>query len=158
MQIPEWMFTKEMKLTRHYQLYASTFRLDVPTTQSLPIESTQGTHRTAGAPRPPNPAEHHGESSAPRKPNVIRIRRRSQLDPKSLIPTAAEIDIASLDKATQLSIATTISLEDFEAQQNVKRVKEHMVEEEIEKIIERNDDVDVNKFLMKILIAKRIPT
>ncbi|GJZ43264.1 hypothetical protein Tco_0590519 [Tanacetum coccineum] len=53
MQIPEWMLREEMKLTRHYQVYASVFRVDVPTTQSQPIESTQGMHRTPRAPRFP---------------------------------------------------------------------------------------------------------
>nr|GEZ15116.1 hypothetical protein [Tanacetum cinerariifolium] len=46
MRIPEWMLTKEMKLTRHYQLY------------SQPIESTHGMHMTPSALRPPNLVEH----------------------------------------------------------------------------------------------------
>ncbi|GKE89776.1 hypothetical protein Tco_1567251, partial [Tanacetum coccineum] len=44
-----------------------------------------------------------------------------------------------------MSIATTRILEDLEAQQNGKRVKENLVEEEIKKIVERNDDVDANQ-------------
>nr|GEZ24526.1 hypothetical protein [Tanacetum cinerariifolium]GEZ24527.1 hypothetical protein [Tanacetum cinerariifolium] len=43
MKIPEWMLTEEMKLTAHYQMYAVVFQVDVPMTQSQPIESTQGT-------------------------------------------------------------------------------------------------------------------
>ncbi|GJT75689.1 retrovirus-related pol polyprotein from transposon TNT 1-94 [Tanacetum coccineum] len=46
--------------------------VDVPTTQSQPIESTQGMHRTTSAPRSPNPDVDEGESTAQRK-----------LDPKS---------------------------------------------------------------------------
>ncbi|GJU76639.1 hypothetical protein Tco_1273709 [Tanacetum coccineum] len=49
MKIPSWMITDEMKLTDHYRMYAMVFRVDIPTTQSQPIESTQGTHRTLSA-------------------------------------------------------------------------------------------------------------
>ncbi|GJZ87076.1 retrovirus-related pol polyprotein from transposon TNT 1-94, partial [Tanacetum coccineum] len=34
MRIPAWMITDEMKLTKHYKMYAEVFRLDVPLTQS----------------------------------------------------------------------------------------------------------------------------
>ncbi|GJQ91580.1 ribonuclease H-like domain-containing protein [Tanacetum coccineum] len=54
MKIHEWMLTREIKLTDHYQMYATVFRVYVPTTQSQPIESTQGTHRTPRTPRTPN--------------------------------------------------------------------------------------------------------
>ncbi|GJU60913.1 hypothetical protein Tco_1238679 [Tanacetum coccineum] len=104
-------------------------------TQSQPIEFTQGTYRTPSAPRPPNPIKHQGESSAPHKLTIIRIQRRSQSDPDTPITTAAEIIIASLDEATQISITTARSLEDLDAQQNVKIVKEHLADEEIEKIM-----------------------
>ncbi|GKG64683.1 hypothetical protein Tco_0663659, partial [Tanacetum coccineum] len=63
------------------------------------------------------------------------------------IPTAAEIDIDSLDEATRLSIATARSLEDLEAQQNVEKVQEHLVDEEIEKIVEGGDNVDEDEFM-----------
>nr|GEU62498.1 hypothetical protein [Tanacetum cinerariifolium] len=42
MKIPRWMITDEMKFTENYQMYAEVFRVDVPTTQSQPIESTHG--------------------------------------------------------------------------------------------------------------------
>ncbi|GJS03153.1 hypothetical protein Tco_0319661 [Tanacetum coccineum] len=50
MKIPSWMITDEMKLTDHYRMYVAVFEVDVPMTQSQPIESTQGTHRTTSAP------------------------------------------------------------------------------------------------------------
>ncbi|GJT37893.1 hypothetical protein Tco_0937758 [Tanacetum coccineum] len=34
MKIPDWMISEEMKNTKHYQMYAEVFRLDVPLTQS----------------------------------------------------------------------------------------------------------------------------
>ncbi|GKF12515.1 hypothetical protein Tco_0050441, partial [Tanacetum coccineum] len=51
MRIPAWMITYEMKLMKHYKMYAEVFGLDVPLTQSQPTESTQGMHRTTSAPR-----------------------------------------------------------------------------------------------------------
>ncbi|GJT68446.1 hypothetical protein Tco_1019926 [Tanacetum coccineum] len=65
MKIPSWMITDEIKLTDHYWIYGALFGVDVPMTQSQPIKSTQGTHRTISAPMSPNPDTDEGESSAP---------------------------------------------------------------------------------------------
>ncbi|GJR18931.1 hypothetical protein Tco_0967458 [Tanacetum coccineum] len=127
------------------------YQVDVPTTQSQLIEYTQGTHRKLSAFRTPNPVTTEGESSAQRKPNVIRFRVPRRPDPETLIPTAADIDITSLDETIQMSIATQRSLEDFEAQQNVAKVKEHMVDEEIEQLVEENENVNVDAFMDDIL-------
>nr|GEZ13191.1 hypothetical protein [Tanacetum cinerariifolium] len=54
MKILSWMITDGMKLTENYQMYAAVFGVDVPTTQSQPIESSQRMHRTISAPRSPN--------------------------------------------------------------------------------------------------------
>ncbi|GJZ78156.1 hypothetical protein Tco_0642828 [Tanacetum coccineum] len=67
------MITNEMKLTENYRMYDAVFGVDVPTTQSESIESTQGTHRTTSAPRTPNPTMDKGESSALRISTVIRL-------------------------------------------------------------------------------------
>nr|GEW23755.1 hypothetical protein [Tanacetum cinerariifolium] len=77
-----------------------------------------------------------GESSDPRKPTVIRYRIKSQPYLKTPIPTTTKIDIDNFDEATRLSIATKRILEDLEAQQNVERVQEHLVKEDIEDIVE----------------------
>ncbi|GKE44952.1 hypothetical protein Tco_1472236, partial [Tanacetum coccineum] len=71
MKIPSWMITDEMKLIENYKMYAIVFEVDIPTTQSQPIKSTQGTHRTTSAPRSPNPDMDEGESSVQRKSTVI---------------------------------------------------------------------------------------
>ncbi|GKB80202.1 hypothetical protein Tco_0947097 [Tanacetum coccineum] len=63
MKIPSWMITDEMKLTENYQMYAEAFGVDVPTTQSQTIESTQGTHRTTSTPKILNPDVNEGEST-----------------------------------------------------------------------------------------------
>ncbi|GKB08514.1 hypothetical protein Tco_0836826 [Tanacetum coccineum] len=105
-------------LIENYQIYAEAFRVDVPTTQSQPIESSQGTHRTASSPRSPNPVVDEGESK-----DVI------------------------LQDTIQQSIAEQKSHDDLEAKQNEEKVKEHLLAEEIEKLVEgtknvREDEVD----------------
>nr|GEX42158.1 hypothetical protein [Tanacetum cinerariifolium]GEX95155.1 hypothetical protein [Tanacetum cinerariifolium] len=109
MQIPDWMLTKDMKLTIHYQLYLFVFRVDVPTTQSQPFESTRGTHRTLGAPKTPNP---------------VTTQERS--------------------------------LADLEAQQNVEKVLEHLVNEEIETMVEGTDNVDEDEFMDEIFNSQEV--
>ncbi|GKD83230.1 hypothetical protein Tco_1350069, partial [Tanacetum coccineum] len=97
------------------------------------------------------------ESSAPKTSTIIRIPRRRQPDPETPILTVVEIDVTNLDEATQMSIAIARSLEDLEAQQNVKKVKEHLVDEEIEQIVKGNDDVDKNQFVDDILNRQEDP-
>ncbi|GJS86522.1 hypothetical protein Tco_0769158 [Tanacetum coccineum] len=138
MLIREWMLTKEIKLTAHYRMYAAIFRVDVPKTQSKPIESTQGMHKIPSAPRTPNLNIIQGESSAPCKPTVIRFRVRSQPDPEKPIPTSTEIDI---DKA----------------QQNIEKVQEHLVDKEIEQLLEGNKNVDTYEFMDEILNNQEDP-
>ncbi|GKD95385.1 hypothetical protein Tco_1375222 [Tanacetum coccineum] len=99
MRIPEWLLTEDMKQTKKYKMYSANFQIEVPMTQSQPTESTQGTHRTSSAPRLPNPQEQQGESSAQNKSTIIRIPRRRQPDPKTLILTIDQIDVDNLDKA-----------------------------------------------------------
>ncbi|GKD69113.1 hypothetical protein Tco_1323203 [Tanacetum coccineum] len=80
----------------------------------------------------------------------LGFRVRSQPDPETPIPTAAEIDIYSLDEATPLSIAIARSLEDLEAQHNIKKLQEHLVDEEIKKIMEGGDNGDGDEFMDEI--------
>nr|GFC87422.1 hypothetical protein [Tanacetum cinerariifolium] len=68
------MISKEMKQTKHYQMYADVFRIDVPLIQSPLTESTQGTHRIPSAPRSPTPKVDAAESSVPTRSTVIRLR------------------------------------------------------------------------------------
>ncbi|GJZ93696.1 hypothetical protein Tco_0665899 [Tanacetum coccineum] len=133
-------------------MYVVVFWVDIPTTQSQPIESTQGTHRKTSAPRTPNPEVTKGESSAQRKPTVIRFRLPpKQQDPETPIPTSAEIDITNLDETIQMSIATQCSIKDYEAQQNVAKVKEHMVDEELDQLPEGAENLDVDAFIDDVL-------
>ncbi|GKA36907.1 hypothetical protein Tco_0723472 [Tanacetum coccineum] len=71
-------------------------------------------HRTTSAPRSPNPVVAEGESSAPRRSTVIRL----------------------------LSLAEQKSREELEATQNVEKAKEHLIAEEIEKLVKGSENVD----------------
>ncbi|GJV32571.1 hypothetical protein Tco_1392971 [Tanacetum coccineum] len=141
----------------HSESSSTAILTDVPTTQSQPIESTQGTYRTFSAPRTPNPATTQGESSAPRKPTVIRFRVRSQPDLETSIPTSNELDFTNLEEATQVSIATARSFEDLEAQQNVEKVQEHLVDGEIETMVEGTKNVDEDEFIDEIFNDQEDP-
>ncbi|GJT68930.1 hypothetical protein Tco_1028216 [Tanacetum coccineum] len=99
MKIPSWMITDEMKLTEHYRMYDAMFGVDVPMSQSQPIESTQGTHRITSTHRIPNPDEDEGDST----------------------------------------------------KQNVKKVDEHLIAEEIEKLVEGTDNVGAYEFVSSTL-------
>ncbi|GJV69088.1 retrovirus-related pol polyprotein from transposon TNT 1-94 [Tanacetum coccineum] len=120
MRIPTWMITEEIKLTEHYKMYAKVFRLDVPLTRSQPTESTQGTHRTLSAPRPPNPATETAES----------------------MPTAKKANEMILQDMIQVSVDEHKSREEQEARENVALVYEHLAAEEIEKLVEESKNVD----------------
>nr|GEY52209.1 hypothetical protein [Tanacetum cinerariifolium] len=119
MRVPSWMITDEMKLTNHYRMYDVVFRVDVPMTQSQPIESTQGTHRTLSAPRSPNPKTYEGEASALRKSTIIRLRipqrRSTRLTPPTQIATTAEADDIILQDTIQLSLAELKPMSDKES-------------------------------------------
>ncbi|GKA21478.1 hypothetical protein Tco_0701467 [Tanacetum coccineum] len=98
-------------------MYVAMFGVDVPTTQSQPIESIQGTHRTTSPLRSPNPDVDEGELSAQRKSTVIRL----------CIPPRR--------------IAKQKSRDDLEAKQNEEKVKEHLIAEEIKKLMEGTGNV-----------------
>ncbi|GKA64259.1 hypothetical protein Tco_0763865 [Tanacetum coccineum] len=119
MRIPAWMITDEMKLTKHYKMYAEVFGLDVPLTQSQPTESTQGTHRTLSAPR-----------------------KSARLTPPVPVPTAEKDDEMILQDMIQVSLAEHKSREKQEARENVALVFEQLAAEEIEKLVEESLNVD----------------
>ncbi|GJS91809.1 hypothetical protein Tco_0774445 [Tanacetum coccineum] len=119
MKIPSWMITDEMKLTENYQMYVAVFGVDVPTTQSQPIESTQGMHRTTSTPR-----------------------RSTRLTLPTPIPTTVEADDIILQDTIQLSLVEQKSCDELEAKQNVQKVEEYLIAEEIEKLVEGAENVE----------------
>ncbi|GJT75316.1 hypothetical protein Tco_1042041 [Tanacetum coccineum] len=109
------------------------------------------------ATRPPNPQEQQGESSSLKKSTIIRIPRRRKPNPETPVLTTAQIDVVNPDEVTQMSIATARIIEDFEAQQAVKKVDEHLMDEDIKKIVEGDEESNANKFVDDILNGQEDP-
>ncbi|GJW47085.1 hypothetical protein Tco_0078731 [Tanacetum coccineum] len=78
-------------------------------------------------------------------------------DPETLNPTSAEIDITNLDETIQISIATQRSIKDYEAQKNVAKVKEHIVDEELDQLLEGTENVNVDTFMDDVLNSQEYP-
>ncbi|GJR69998.1 retrovirus-related pol polyprotein from transposon TNT 1-94 [Tanacetum coccineum] len=136
MRIPEWLLTEKMKQTTNYKVYATDFQIAIPMTQSQPTESTQGMNMTPSALMSPNAQEQQGESSALKKSTIIKIPRRKQPHPATHILTAEKINVDNLDEATQIRIAIARSAEEYKAQQAIKKVDEHLMDEDIKKLVE----------------------
>ncbi|GKD86259.1 hypothetical protein Tco_1357413 [Tanacetum coccineum] len=139
------MITEEMKHAEHYRMYAEVFGLDVPLTQSQPTESTQGTHSTLSAPRPPTPKKDTTESSALKRSTVIRFRlperKSTRLTPPTPVPTVDKVDEMILQDTLQVSLAKHKSQEEQEARENVELVNKHLASKEIEKMMEGSENV-----------------
>nr|GEW00281.1 hypothetical protein [Tanacetum cinerariifolium] len=56
-----------------------------------------------------------------------------------------------------MSIATQRSIEDYEAQHNVKKLKEHTVDEEIENLVEGSENVNIGEFIDDIFNDQEEP-
>ncbi|GKD02900.1 hypothetical protein Tco_1177874, partial [Tanacetum coccineum] len=140
MRIPDWMISEEIKNTEHYRMYAKVFGLDVPMTQSQPTGSTQGTHRTPSAPRSPNLIQDAGESSATKRPTVIRFkipqRHSTRLTPPAPVPTIEKAEEIMLQETLRVSLAEHHSRLEQEARDNVEMVNKHLESVEIEKTVE----------------------
>ncbi|GKA06272.1 hypothetical protein Tco_0685496 [Tanacetum coccineum] len=147
-------------------MYDAVFGVNVPTTQSQPIESTQGTHRTTSAPRTPNPDISNGESSAQRNSTLIRLRipprRSTRLTPPTPVPTTDEAEDIILQDTIQLSLAEQKSHEELETKKNEEKNKEHLMAEEIEKLVKGTENVEenveVDSSTLGKIIFKMIPT
>ncbi|GKF26304.1 hypothetical protein Tco_0082198 [Tanacetum coccineum] len=107
-----------MKHTEHYRMYAEVFGIDVPLTQSQPIESTQGTHRTPSAPR-----------------------RSTRLTSPAPVPNVDKADEIILQDTLQVSLAEHESSKEQEARENVELVNEHLASVEIKKMVEGIENV-----------------
>ncbi|GJZ66486.1 hypothetical protein Tco_0623182 [Tanacetum coccineum] len=119
--------------------------------KDVPIESTQGTHRITSAHTTPNPVVAEGESSALRQSTVIRLRipprRSTRLIPPTPILTTDESDDLVLHDTLQVSLAEKKSCNELEAKQNVEKVKEHLMAEEIEKSQSDKESSEVEKIV-----------
>ncbi|GJS99768.1 retrovirus-related pol polyprotein from transposon TNT 1-94 [Tanacetum coccineum] len=85
------------------------------------MKLTDNYKMTTSTPKTPNPAVDERESSAQQKSTVIRLY------------------------IIQLSIVEQKSRDDLEAKQNVKKIKEHLIAEDIEKLVEGTKNIKENK-------------
>ncbi|GKD36313.1 hypothetical protein Tco_1251822, partial [Tanacetum coccineum] len=108
------MITEEMKLTENYRLYVEVLGVDVPTTQSTVIRL------------------------------CIPQRRSTRLTSPTPILTTDEADDLVLQDTLQVSLAEQKRRKELEATQNVEKVKEHLMAEEIEKLVEGIENVEEN--------------
>nr|GEZ97190.1 hypothetical protein [Tanacetum cinerariifolium] len=115
MKIPDWMISKAMKHAEHYRMYAEVFGIDVPLTQSQPIESTQEMYRTPSA------------------------SRSTSLTPPTPVPTIDKADEMILHGTLQVSEHK--SREEQEDRENVELVNEHLASVEIKKMVEGQKNV-----------------
>nr|GEV08687.1 uncharacterized mitochondrial protein AtMg00810-like [Tanacetum cinerariifolium] len=132
--------------------------ITIPMTQLQPNESYQGINKTLSTARSPNPQkQQQGESSTPKKPIIIMIPKRKQHHLKTLILTVAYIDLENLNEAQVLSYALAKSVEEYEAQQNVKRVEENLLDEDVNKLVE-GEESDANQFANDMVLSQEIST
>ncbi|GJX38379.1 hypothetical protein Tco_0251682 [Tanacetum coccineum] len=119
----------------------------------------EGTHRTNSAPRSPNlqntlkKKKESGtrELSVPKNPLKIKIRRR-QSDPKAPILTVEQIDLDNMTMAQLLSYTLAKSTQEAYAQVNVKLVEQHLLDEDVNKIVEGDNAID-DEFTDTVLLS-----
>ncbi|GKA58913.1 hypothetical protein Tco_0758226, partial [Tanacetum coccineum] len=132
MLIPNEFLTNDICATIEYKEYEKVFgRVDIPTIQPQPVESTQGINRTPSATGTPTPItiemkkrkQVAGESSTPRKSLKVTIKqKKSSTTP--IPPPSDDRERDEIAEATLFSLTmhkTTIAAE---AQENVAKDKE----------------------------------
>ncbi|GJY96476.1 hypothetical protein Tco_0513386 [Tanacetum coccineum] len=88
------------------------------------------------------------EDTAYQRQLITRIRDCSYL--------AEQIDVDNLDEATRVSIAIARSVEEYETQHAVKKVDGHLLDEDIEKLVE-SEESDANKFADDMMLSQEDP-
>ncbi|GJW83454.1 hypothetical protein Tco_0156599 [Tanacetum coccineum] len=74
--------------------------------------------------------------------DVPTTQRSTRLTPPTPIPTTAEADDIILQDTIQLSLVEQKSHDELEETQNVQKVEEHLIAEEIEKLVEGAKNVE----------------
>nr|GEW29203.1 hypothetical protein [Tanacetum cinerariifolium] len=122
MLTPEELFTDNIHESHKYTDYAKEFvRVDVPTIHIQLVESTQGANRTPRATRTPNP-----------KDVTIKQKKHVSTAPPPPSDDRKRDDIV---KATLLSLTLLKTAKIAEEQENVAKVHEKILEEDIKKIV-----------------------
>nr|GEV46547.1 hypothetical protein [Tanacetum cinerariifolium] len=145
------------KDTRAYKDYEVKYEgVEVSMIQPEPFESTQGTHRT------PNPVDVQKrkrkekqvvkETSSPKKSLKIKIRQQKPISITHL-PPSDDQERDYLIEATQLSLALDKIAKVYEEQQNVAAVKKQMLEDDVEKLVDEDEESNGTEFADTILFS-----
>ncbi|GJS77379.1 hypothetical protein Tco_0727260 [Tanacetum coccineum] len=154
--------TDAIRETQEYKDYAKEFVwVNIPTIQPQPVESTQGTNRTPRAPRTLNPATAvvddvvsekkkgervAGETSSPRSSLKVQIRQQSSFTTTSIPPLSDDRERDEIHEATLSSLTMHKTAKVAKEQENVAIVQEKLLEEDINKMVDKDDDFDATKF------------
>ncbi|GKF14040.1 hypothetical protein Tco_0055502, partial [Tanacetum coccineum] len=143
--------TNDIHATPEYKKYKKEFvRVDVPTIQPKLVKSSQGTIRTPSATRTPTPTakvvqktrkgkDVAGESSTPRKSLKVTIKQNKP-STTPIPPPSDDRERDEIVEATLLSLTMHKTSLAAEAKENVAKVQEKLLEEDIEKIVEGEDE------------------
>ncbi|GJW77358.1 retrovirus-related pol polyprotein from transposon TNT 1-94 [Tanacetum coccineum] len=131
-----------------YKEYEKVFgRVDIPMIQPQPVESTQETNRSPRATRTPTPAaiekkkrkQVAGESSTPRKYLKVTIKQKKP-STTPIPPPSNYRERDEIAEATLLSLTLHKTAIAAEAQENVAKVQEKILEEDIGKMVDDEDE------------------
>nr|GEY20404.1 putative RNA-directed DNA polymerase [Tanacetum cinerariifolium] len=166
MQIPDAFLTNEICATDDYKEYETVFvRVEVLMNQPKLVISIQGTHRTtprahrtptltAASPQGIKRKQNAGETSSPRKSLKVTIKQKKQST--TLIPPPSdERERDEITEATLLSLNLHKIALGAEAQENVVKVKEKLVEEEIENMVEEPESHKENMKVVDDDVTKK---
>ncbi|GJT94409.1 hypothetical protein Tco_1089927 [Tanacetum coccineum] len=93
-----------------------------------------------------------GESSSPRLSLKIRIRQQKSTSTTPL-PPSDDQERDDIIEATQLGLVLDKTTKVYEEQHNVAIVKEKLLDEDVEKLVEGNDESDGNDFADTVLLS-----
>nr|GFB38191.1 hypothetical protein [Tanacetum cinerariifolium] len=131
-----------------YKEYEKVFvKIDIPTIQPQLVESTQGTNMTPRATKTPTLAAEVAqkkckskavarESSIPRKSFIVTIKKKKP----STTPISDDIERNAITEATLLSLTMHKTTLVAEAQENIAIVQEKILEEDIKKMVDGEDE------------------
>ncbi|GJW22767.1 hypothetical protein Tco_0033389 [Tanacetum coccineum] len=127
MLIPNDLLIDEIRDTQAYKDYVEEYgRVEVPMIQPELVEYSQGTYRIPRATRTPNPDDVVQKKKRKGKPiagEAMMIKKRDEIH-----------------EATLLSLALHKTAKIVEEQENVAAVTEKLLEEDMEKLVEGEDD------------------
>ncbi|GJV94069.1 hypothetical protein Tco_1541882 [Tanacetum coccineum] len=150
MPISDAFLTDEIRATDDYVEYKTVFvKVSILINQPQPVVSSQGTHRTtprayktptltAASPQGKKRKQIAEETSSARKSLKVTIKQK--VNTTSIPPPSDDRERDEIAEATLLSLTLYKTTLAAEALENVAKVQEKLVEEEIEKMVEIEED------------------